>query len=79
MARQILRAEAAAIASVPPDTFSAYVARSQAPAPVDHVGRTPLWDEDAIREWVRTRPGRGSRGTDRARQRAAERESEGSA
>lgn len=33
-------------------TWAAYVTRSQAPAPVRHVGRTPLWDLDAVDAWL---------------------------
>ena len=33
----------AAIAEVEQETWSAYVTRSQAPAPDDHVGREPVW------------------------------------
>lgn len=33
-------------------TWRAYVARGQAPAPVRHVGRTPLWDAEQIRAWA---------------------------
>lgn len=71
---ELERAEAAAIAGVTADTFSAYVSRGQAPGPSRHVGRTPLWDEEAVRVWARHRPGRGSRVTARARSRAAARE-----
>lgn len=42
-------------------TFSAYVARGQAPKPGMTIGRTPLWEAKAIRAWVKTRPGRGAR------------------
>lgn len=72
---EIWSAEAAEIAKVAPKTWSGYVARGQAPAPVRKIGRTPLWDEDEVREWAKNRPGRGSRGTARARKRAAERSS----
>lgn len=47
--------------SVAPDTWSSYVARGRAPQPVRHVGRTPLWDRQAILRWVETRPGQGAR------------------
>jgi hypothetical protein len=42
-----------------PRTWHSYVARGQAPKPARHVGRTPLWDADAVRDWPR--PGRGAR------------------
>lgn len=70
---EIDRAAAANIAGVTPDTWSGYVSREQAPAPVRHVGRTPLWDEEAVHTWAATRPGSGSRSTARARKRAQER------
>jgi predicted DNA-binding transcriptional regulator AlpA len=73
MGRQITRDEAAALAGVTPDTFSGYVSRGQAPGPVRHVSRTPLWDEAKVQAWVDSRPGRGTRGTARALRRAAER------
>lgn len=72
---ELLLAEAADIAGVRPNTWSSYVARGQAPAPVRRVGRTPLWDEDEVRQWVAERPGQGSRSTSRARSRAQQRQS----
>lgn len=72
MGRQITRDEAAALAGVKPNTFSGYVARGQAPAPVRHVGRTPLWDEAKITKWASDRPGQGARGTARALRRSRE-------
>lgn len=73
MGREITSDEAAELAGITRMTFSSYVAREQAPAPVRHVGRTPLWDEDEVKNWKASRPGRGDRNTDRARRRAAER------
>lgn len=73
MGREITSDEAAELAGVNRKTFAGYVAREQAPQAVRRVGRTPLWDEDEIKEWMRNRPGRGDRSTDRARRRAAER------
>lgn len=61
MGRLIVRAEAAEKAGVAANTFSAYVHRGQAPAPVDRIGSTPLWDEDEISSWLETRPGRRGR------------------
>lgn len=40
-------------------TWHGYVARDQAPKPARHVGRTPVWDPDAVRTYPR--PGRGTR------------------
>lgn len=70
---EMTRDEAAELAGVRPDTWSGYVSRGQAPAPKRHVGRTPVWDEAEIRDWMENRPGRGSRTSDRALARAAER------
>lgn len=76
MGRELTRDEAAALAGVRPDTFSGYVSRGQAPAPKRRVSRTPVWDASEIEEWVKQRPGRGARSTDRAKRRAAERAAE---
>jgi predicted DNA-binding transcriptional regulator AlpA len=65
--------EAASLASIARGTWSSYVARGQAPRPVRHLGRRPVWDEDEVREWLGNRPGRGAQSTERARRRAAER------
>jgi predicted DNA-binding transcriptional regulator AlpA len=73
MGREITSEEAAAIAGVARKTWSGYVARGQAPKPVRHVGRTPVWDEAEVTAWMENRPGVGARGTDRALRRAAER------
>ena len=54
MERQVTRDEAANIAGVKPDTFSNYVARGRAPAPVRHIGRTPLWDAAKVEKWQLT-------------------------
>ena len=59
--QRMLRAQAAARIGVAPDTFSSYVTRGQAPAPVEHIGATPLWDEHEIDQWARTRPGQPGR------------------
>lgn len=40
-------------------TWHGYVARDQAPKPTRHVGRTPVWDPDEVRDYPR--PGRGAR------------------
>jgi hypothetical protein len=41
-------------------TWSAYVARGQAPAPDRMFGRSPAWRPAAIRQWQVSRPRRGS-------------------
>ena len=41
-------------------TWSSYVAREQAPPPVKHVGRTPLWKRGEVEQWAAS-PGRGHR------------------
>ena len=53
------RAQCADYWGIDPDTWSAYVSRGRAPTPYMHVGRTPLWDEDDVRDWPR--PGQGTR------------------
>lgn len=73
MEGELTSEEAAKIAGVARQTFAGYVARGQAPKPTRHVGRTPVWSEAEILEWMKTRPGRGFRGTDRALRRAADR------
>ena len=39
-------------------TWHSYVARSQAPPAKRHVGRTPLWDPETVRHYVRTGQGK---------------------
>jgi hypothetical protein len=41
-------------------TWSAYVARGQAPAPDRMFGRSPAWRPTVIRQWQVSRPRRGS-------------------
>jgi hypothetical protein len=36
---------------ITPATWRSYVGRGQAPAPVRHVGRTPMWDLDEVARW----------------------------
>lgn len=52
-------AQCAAAWGVKPRTWHSYVAREQAPRPVRHVGRTPLWDAAVVQSYPR--PGRGTR------------------
>lgn len=40
---------------IEPGTWSSYVARGQAPAPVRRVGRTPLWALEDISQWLAER------------------------
>ncbi len=46
---------------VQPVTWRSYSYRptreNPAPAPVRHIGRTPLWSANAVREWKAKRPG----------------------
>jgi len=42
-------------------TFRGYVSRGQAPAPVEKIGRTPLWKRSEIVAWANNRPGQGAR------------------
>lgn len=43
------------------DTWSSYVSRGLAPQPSKRIGRTPLWSEDVVLEWTRSRTGQGQR------------------
>ncbi|MEU9647242.1 hypothetical protein [Streptomyces sp. NPDC048188] len=54
-------AGAAAITGVEQKTWSGYVARDQAPAPDDHIGREPVWHISTVLRHVDTRPGRPGR------------------
>jgi hypothetical protein len=51
------RAQCAEHWGIKPDTWSGYVSRGQAPKPILHVGRTPLWDADQVKGWHRPGPG----------------------
>ncbi len=42
-------------------TWRSYVAREQAPLPVDSVGSKPLWLAADVQAWGTNRPGQGSR------------------
>ncbi|GAF43616.1 helix-turn-helix transcriptional regulator [Rhodococcus wratislaviensis] len=44
-----------------PSTFRAYVARGQAPAAAERIGREPLWRRRDILTWIRDRPGTAGR------------------
>ncbi|EKT82152.1 transcriptional regulator (plasmid) [Rhodococcus opacus] len=50
-------------------TFRGYVTRGHAPAPVEKIGRTPLWKRSEIIEWAHNRPGQGARTDIRGRKR----------
>lgn len=39
-------------------TWHGYVARKRAPGPSRHIGRTPVWDPDTVRRYVRSGQGR---------------------
>ncbi|MFJ4717446.1 hypothetical protein [Streptomyces sp. NPDC088785] len=54
-------AGAAAITGVEPKSWSSYVARGQAPAPDDYVGREPVWHLATVLRHIDTRPGRPGR------------------
>ncbi|MFH8760595.1 hypothetical protein [Streptomyces atroolivaceus] len=54
-------AGAAAILGIEPKTWSGYVARGQAPAPDDHIGREPVWHLSAVLHHFTARPGRPGR------------------
>ncbi|MEV7152363.1 hypothetical protein AB0O05_38360 [Streptomyces sp. NPDC093084] len=49
------------IAGVEQRAWSAYIARGQAPAPDDHVGREPVWHLSTVLRHIDTRPGRPSK------------------
>ncbi|MFS0703248.1 helix-turn-helix transcriptional regulator [Cellulomonas sp. 179-A 9B4 NHS] len=67
MSRLITTEQAAALVGVSPSTWRAYLARRRQhgkgtiPEPVEYHGRTAMYDEDAVRAWHATRPGRGAR------------------
>lgn len=42
-------------------TVHRYHVRGDIPAADEHVGRTPLWREETIADWLKTRPGHGWR------------------
>ena len=48
---------AAHLCGISPKTWSAYVSRSEAPQPDDHVGREPVWHLDTIMQFIAERPG----------------------
>ena len=54
----ITAAQAGEMIGVTARTFRSYSARGIAdcPEPVMHVGRTPLWDRQAVQEWHDARP-----------------------
>lgn len=53
--------EAAELAGIANSTWSAYVARGQAPSPDRHAGRTPLWSSRVVELWLRKRAGKSGR------------------
>lgn len=59
MSEEWTAAQCATAWGIKPRTWHGYVAREQAPKPVRHVGRTPVWDAEAVRNYPR--PGRGAR------------------
>lgn len=40
--------------TITPATWYSYVSRGQAPAPVRHIGRTPVWSPEAVRQFQAT-------------------------
>ncbi|MYX64118.1 hypothetical protein [Streptomyces sp. SID8373] len=60
-------AGAAAIAGVETKSWSAYVARGQAPAPDDYVGREPVWHLSSVLGHLESRPGTPGRPPQRTR------------
>lgn len=51
--------EAAELAGIKKNTFTAYVQRKQAPGPELSVLGHPLFRKSVIEEWIATRPGSG--------------------
>jgi hypothetical protein len=51
--------------AVAPGTFRAYVARGQAPAAAERIGREPLWRRREILTWLSNRPGTAGRPSSR--------------
>ena len=70
MADLLTRADAAALVGVSVSTWSAYVARGQAPAPTRRLYGKPLWSRTVVTEWRDNRPGQGAKDTRRAHERA---------
>lgn len=53
--------DAAKLAGIERDTFTSYVNRGYAPAPVAEMGGRRLWDRDEIRTWVAGRQRKASK------------------
>ena len=55
--------DAAAMVGVKPNTWRAYVAREQAPAPDgrEEISGTPWWWESTVKRFRDSRPGQGAR------------------
>jgi predicted DNA-binding transcriptional regulator AlpA len=52
-------ADCAAFLGITRGTWTAYVAREQAPAPERMFGRSPVWRPATIKTWAAARPRRG--------------------
>ncbi len=52
-------ADCAAFLGITRGTWTAYVAREQAPAPERTFGRSPVWRPATIKTWAVSRPRRG--------------------
>ncbi len=52
-------ADCAAFLGITRSTWTAYVAREQAPAPERMFGRSPVWRPATIKTWAASRPRRG--------------------
>lgn len=64
--------QAADLAGIAPDTFTAYVSRGQAPPPDSPAGEPPWWHQATIDAWLKRRLGRvGRPGRVTARERCA--------
>lgn len=49
------------VGGIKASTWRAYVARGQAPMPVERIGRTPMWDREEVWSWHLARNGLGWR------------------
>lgn len=67
MADLITTEQAAQLAGITPATWRYYLSRrrnlsrGEIPLPVEHHGRTAMYDRAAVIAWTQNRPGRGSR------------------
>lgn len=46
---------------VKPSTIRSYHKRGQMPKADKYFGRSPVWKDDTIRQWIERRPGKGDK------------------